>query len=379
LTRLAALAAVLAVALAGCGDVDRTIRGGGTVGGETLTVYSLLPQPGLGTPKDIVDGQKLALFDAGGKAGEYAINFIAIDEGRPGGEDGAVEAAVPLRDALKDPQITALIGPLGSDTAMAAVPLFNGAGVLEVTPGAGYPGFTEPLGPGEPERWQVGGRDTLARLAGDDIAQAPALLAAAGGRDKRVAIEQEPGPVADAMVAALRDAGARIAEDPAAADAVVYAGEDPVNAAGVADGLAREAPDATIVLPDALTRAGVAGRLSPAARRRAVLVSSAPEPGSTPALREFEARFRETYGRAPGPYAAVGYESMRSVLAAVGRAGERAGSRQAVLEAYLDGTPRTGTLLGDYAIAADGRVDPARWTAFRFTRGGREYLPLGPG
>jgi ABC-type branched-subunit amino acid transport system substrate-binding protein len=367
---------VAALALTGCGSVDRTIRGGGTVGGTTLTVYTLLPQPGLGAPKDIVDGQKLALFEAGGPAGRYAINYIAIDEGRPGGEDGAVEAAVPLRDALADPQVTALIGPLGSDTAMAAVPLFNSAGVLEVTPGAGYPGFTEPIGPGEPERWQVGGRRTLARLAGDDIAQAPALLAAAGGRGARVAIEQEPGRVADAMVAALRDAGARVVEDPAAADAVIYAGEDPVNAAGVADGLAREAPGATIVLPDALTRAGIAGRLSEAARRRAVLVSRAPEPGSTPALRDFEARFRERYGRAPGPYAAVGYESMSSVLAAIGRAGERAGSRQAVLEAYLDGTPRTGTLLGDYTIAADGRVDPARWTAFRLTRGGREYLPL---
>ena len=108
------------------------------------------------------------------------------------------------------------------------------------------------------------------------------------------------------------------------------------------------------MLPDALTRAGIDGRLSREARRRAVLVSSAPEPGSTPALREFEARFRETYDRAPGPYAAVGYESMRGVLAAIGRAGERAGSRQAVLEAYLDGTPRTGALLGDYTIAADG-------------------------
>jgi len=386
LRRVLATAAALAVAaaLGGCGSgsgsVERIISRGGTVGGSTLTVYSLLQQPGLGAAKDMVDAQKLALFEARGTAGAYPINFIAIDEGRAGGEDGAVEAAVALRDAIADPQLTVMIGPSGSDTAMAAVPLLNSAGILEVTTGAGYPGFTDRVGPGEPERWQVGGRRTLARLTGDDRAQAPALLAAAraaaGGGDVRVAIEQEPGAVGDAMVAALRRAGARVVEDAAAADAVIYAGEDPVNAAGVADGLAREAPDAAIVLPDALTRAGVAGRLGAAARRRAVLVSSAPEPGSTPALRAFERRFRERYGRTAGPYAAVGYEAMRSVLAAIARAGDGAGSRQAVIDAYLDPAPRRSTLLGDYAIGADGRVEPARFTAFRLTGGRREYLRL---
>jgi branched-chain amino acid transport system substrate-binding protein len=376
LQRLAATAVALAAAavLAGCGSVDRIIENGGAVGGTTLTVYSLLPQPGLGASKDMVDGQKLALFETGGTAGGFAINFIAIDEGPAGGEDGAVEGAQALRDALADPQVTTLIGPVGSDTAMAAVPLFNAAGVLEVLPGAGYPGFTDPVGPGEPERWLPSGRRTLARLTGDDVAQAPALLAAAGGRGARVLIEQEPGPVADAQVAALRDAGARIVEDIADADAVIYAGEDPVNAAGVADGIASEAPGARIVLPDAVTRAGVAGELGAAARRRAVFVSSAPEPGSTPELRDFEDRFRERYGRAPGPYAAVGYESMRSVLDAIARAGRDAGRRQAVVDAYLDPAPRRDTLLGTYRIAADGRATPARFTAFRLVRGGRaEY------
>ena len=123
--------------------------------------------------------------------------------------------------------------------------------------------------------------------------------------------------MADALVAELRAAGARLVEDPARADAFAYAGEDPENAAGVADGLAREHPRTPVILPDAVTRGGVAGRLSAAARREAVLVSSAPEPGSTPALRRLEAAFREQFGREPGPYAAIGYEAMRSVLAAI--------------------------------------------------------------
>jgi ABC-type branched-subunit amino acid transport system substrate-binding protein len=105
-----------------------------------------------------------------------------------------------------------------------------------------------------------------------------------------------------------------------------------------------------------------------------VLVSAAPVPGSTPQLRRFEAAFRERFGRDPGPYAAIGYEAMRSVLAAIVRAGERAGTRQAVIDAYFAAAERTGTVLGDYRIAARGQISPARFTAFRVRGGRAEYL-----
>lgn len=326
----AAAAVVVATALTGCKSLENVARGGKVVG-DTLTVYSLLPQPGTGNARDFVDAEKLALYGTGGTAGDFAVNFVSIDEGR--------RSPLELRDALADPQITALIGPSSSETAKTVVPLLNSAGVLQVTPGAGYAGFTEPVRSGEPERWQPSGRRTLSRLAGDDTAQARALLAAAraatGRQDPRVAIEQEPGAVADGLVAALREAGARTVGDSSRADAVIYAGEDPGNAVGVADALADEAPRAAVVFPDTLTFAGVEDRLSPAARRRAVFVSSAPKPGSTPQLRDFAGRFRERYGRTPGPYAIVGYRAMGGVLDAISRAGNRAGYRQEVVDQYF--------------------------------------------
>ena len=378
--RSVALAAVLlaASALAGCGASREEINRGGRIAGTTLNVYSLLPEPGKGAGRDMVDAEKLALYEARGTAGPFAVNFLSIDEGAPGGRDGAREAAVALRDAVADPQVIAMIGPAGSDTGRAAIPLLNAAGILEVVPGAGYPGFTDALGPGEPERWQPSGHVTLARLVGDDTAQARAIVRAAaeasGRRSPRLTVEQEPGPYADALVDGLRAAGAEIEEDPARADAFAYAGEDPENAVAVADGLAQEHPRVPVVLPDAITRTGIAERLSPAARRSAVLVSVAPEPGSTPELRAFEADFRERFGRAPGPYAAIGYEAMRSVLAAIVTAGDRAGTRQAVLDAYFAATERRGTVLGDYALGPRGQVAPARFTAFRVRGGRAEYL-----
>lgn len=380
MSRAVASAAVLlaVAALTGCGASLEEINRGGRVVGTTLNVYSLLPAAGMGASRDIVDAEKLALYDARGTVGPFAINFLSIDEGEPGGRDGAREAAVALRDAIADPQVIALIGPAGSDTGRAAVPLLNAAGVLEVLPGAGYPGFTERFGPGEPDRWQPSGRTTLARLVGDDLQQAEAIVRAAaratGERAPRITVEQEPGPFADALVEGLRRAGAAIEEDPDKADAFAYSGEDPENAAGAADGIASEHPGKPILLPDALTRAGVRERLGAAARRHAVFVSSAPEPGSTSALRRFEADFRARFGREPGPYAPIGYEAMRSVLAAIAAAGDRANNRQAVIDAYFDATVRRDTVLGTYGIGPRGQVEPARFTAFR-VRGGRpEYV-----
>jgi ABC-type branched-subunit amino acid transport system substrate-binding protein len=143
----------------------------------------------------------------------------------------------------------------------------------------------------------------------------------------------------------------RLVDGPAAADAVVYAGED---ARAAARALPRRG---TVVLPDALARA--ADALDSGLRRRAVLVSSAPEPGSTPELEAFEAAFREAYGREPGPYAAVGYEGMRRVLAAIERAGAAASRRRRVIDAFFVAPPQ-----------------PPPFTAFRLRGGAREYLPL---
>ena len=65
---------------------------------------------------------------------------------------------------------------------------------------------------------------------------------------------------------------------------------------------------------------------------------------------------------------------MRSVLAAIVDAGDDAGGRQAVLDAYFAAAERRGTVLGDYALGPRGQVAPARFTAFRVRGGRAEYL-----
>ena len=62
------------------------------------------------------------------------------------------------------------------------------------------------------------------------------------------------------------------------------------------------------------------------------------------------------------------------MLAAIAAAGDRAGSRQAVIDAYFDAADHTGTVLGDYRIGPRGQLEPARFTAFRVRGVRAEYL-----
>jgi ABC-type branched-subunit amino acid transport system substrate-binding protein len=324
--RLAALAAV--AALAGCGSDRSTIERGGRVVGPNLTIYSSVPRPGEGLGRDLVDAEKLAIAQAGGRAGDFAINFVSISEG-PLGRDAPVKvAAAAAEQVIRDPQAIAVIGTLRSDTAMTTVPLLNAAGILQVSLGAGYPGFTRPIAPGEPEHWFPSGHPTFAREVGDDVDQAGTLVRAAG---KRVAIETEAGKVPEALADAVRTAaGDRLVGDPARADGIVYAGTDVRSAIGVAEALAREHPRARIVFPDELTRAGIASRLPRAVRRRSVFVTSAPPPDRT-----FADAFAAQFGRRPDPYAVLAYRAMRRVFEAIEAGGGRARLRHVTIERFL--------------------------------------------
>ena len=122
--RVALLAAVAAL-VAGCGQSkDEGISGGGKVIGRTVTVYSLTADPGAAN-RSFVDGEKLALSDAGGKAGDFAVNFTSLDLGTD--EDAQAEAT---RRAISDPQVIAAI----ADATRVTVPLLNAAGILQVAP-----------------------------------------------------------------------------------------------------------------------------------------------------------------------------------------------------------------------------------------------------
>ena len=128
------------------------------------------------------------------------------------------------------------------------------------------------------------------------------------------------------------------------------------------------------MLGDEVVRAGVEGRLRGRAARDAVFVSRAPEPGSTPALRAFESAFERTYGRRPGPYAALGHAAMTTVLAALTRAAQNddAGTRQRVIDAFFAAGTQS-TAVGPLTVEPDGVLAAPRFSTYRLNGGRRVY------
>ena len=262
-----------------------------------------------------------------------------------------------------------MIADLDSSAAASTAPLLNAAGILQVAPGAGYPGLTRRAagtGPGEPQRFVPAGDEerTYVRLLAPDSELAGPMIAAARGA-RTVAIEREATAagtaLGDALLRSARAAGLRPVTSSRSAGAVIYAGEDAETAAGVFDSVHAANPGARLIGGDALARAGLAEQLDRGARRRLSLISHAP--AVSPA---FARRFRTRFDRAPGPYAAVGYEAMALILDGIRRAGDRANIRPVLNQTVL-ASRRTRTLLGDY------RIDPAGDTTRRAT----QLLPAG--
>ena len=310
-TPLAAGLVALVLVFAGCG-AGEDIRGGGTVPGGSLTIAVLLPLhgPEAEAVRDMIAGAKLALHEAGGRVGKLRVGMAVYDSGVRRPDQVA-------RIAIEDIQIAAAIGGLRSRAAALEIPIFNAAGILHVSPGASDPALVT-----TPELYPSGER-TFFALAPDADAQAAAMLEAAG--EGPVAVERDTGRDAEALARAL-EAAAQDRLDPDA-DVVLYAGSDPDAAAGVARSLRGRA---RVIFGDAIARTGLAERLRGAARRRATFVAAVPQ--RVPA--EFAAEFSSRFGTEPGPYALLGYEAMRRVLAAIRDAAPKSIYRQRIIDAY---------------------------------------------
>src|SRR6202012_5712426 len=76
---LGALAAVAPV-LAGCGGVG--VSGASEATGNLLAVYSSLPLqgPDAAISAEIVDGERLALSQAGGQIGGLKVGYVSLDD-----------------------------------------------------------------------------------------------------------------------------------------------------------------------------------------------------------------------------------------------------------------------------------------------------------
>lgn len=395
-----ALVVLLALAVGGCGSSGggSTDGQGGTVSGDTLTIYSSLPLRGplAEASRAMVNGERLALADSGGTVGDWTIKFTSLDDSAgPEGWDAAATAD-NARKAAQDPTTIGYVGDADFGATAISIPVLNQSGIAQVSPAATYPGFTtrrDGTEKGEPEKYYPSGVRTFARVIPNDLVQgeAQAVLQREAGCTRTFVVESrevESRALAQAVQAALRPAGIAFAGTEAVdltpdgeyadlnaavrtarADCVVVAAaasDDPVPAL---EALHAGVPAARLFGPAVLARPALLARLNTGTQRALQLtrpvVDRANENAAALAVL---ARYRRAFGEPAPAEALYGYAAMALLIDTLRRAGERANDRTYVSQ-VLHRTPRRPSVLGPYAIRPDGDTTLRRYAAWSVAGG----------
>ncbi len=360
---------------------------GSSSSGKTVDFYSSLPLQGASTAQTtpMVNGMKLALQQAGGKAGQWTVKYTSLDDSTAAaGKWDPGQTAADARKAAADTKAVYYMGEFNSGASEVSIPILNEAGLPMVSPANTYVGLTtnQPgSAPGEPQKYYPTGTRTYLRIVPIDSIQAASDLLAmkqAGCTKVAVANDKEAYGQGLATLLGLEKGsyGINIVSDtgidPTAPNFRSYAstikgqGADCFFFAGiVSNGAVQITKDVHAALPtakvfgadgvctDAYTSAkkgGVPASLYPLLQCTVATQKLSAYPGG----KEFLAAYSKAYGTSsPDPYAIYGYEVMKLGLDTVAKLGAQGNSKSAVLKALFATTNRN-SVLGTYGFNKDG-------------------------
>jgi branched-chain amino acid transport system substrate-binding protein len=353
------LTAALAAGLtAGCSG------GGAQVTDEaTLSIYVSLPLRGPSGPdgRDAADGARLALADAGDSAGGIAVRARFLDDTEGSARDAhwtPAQAGANARMASQDSTTIAYLGEFESGATRASVPVTNAARVLQVSPASAAGDLVAPvLGSDQLPETQPSGSRSFGRVIPSDRAQA---LAGADWVDKmgiaRAATQSDGTAYGDAMASGFEDGVQRASIVRSAVQFLYYGGGPDLQPASLSQSVRR------LMVTDAELAPGV---FEP---RGTLATSAALDPTQLPASgQDFVDAFVVEYGRAPGRFAAYGYEAMAVILDSIDRASDPA-DRPAVIDAFFATTDRD-SIIGTYSIDDVGETTLDRMTGYELGAG----------
>ena len=180
------LLAALALGVTACGD-DEPEGGGSNDGGDNrgrgknLTVYSSVPLQGASRIQTtaVVNGAKLALEQAGNKAGPHTIKYESLDDSTAqAGNWTPEQESSNARKASQDDSTAVYLGTFNSGAAAVSIPILNEAGIPMISPANTDVGLTtdEPgAEPGEPDKYYPSGSRNYTRIVPKDTIQGAAL------------------------------------------------------------------------------------------------------------------------------------------------------------------------------------------------------------
>jgi branched-chain amino acid transport system substrate-binding protein len=386
-TAIAGLA-VIALTAAGCSSSGSSSpSGGSSSGGGTVDIYSSLPLQGASSAQTqpMVNGMKLALAQAGNKAGQWTVNYQSLDDSTAAaGKWDPGQTAANARKAGSDSKAVYYMGEFNSGASEVSVPILNAAGIPQVSPANTYVGLTTNLpgsAPGEPQKYYPNGTRNYLRIVPIDSIQAAADLMAmkeAGCTKVAVANDKEAYGQGLATLLGLEKGfyGVTITSDtgidPTSPNFRSYAstikgqGADCFFFAGiVSNGGVQIAKDVHSALPTAkvfggdgvctdsytnASKGGIPASLYPLTQCTVATQNLEAYPGG----KDFLAAYKAKYGVAdPDPYAIYGYETMKLGLDTIKSLGAQGNSKAAVLKALFSIKDRQ-SVLGTYGFNSNG-------------------------
>jgi len=390
---LSCLFGVLALGIVACGEEEEEGGGGGgTAEGTSLTIYSSLPLQGTSKEQSeaVINGEKLALKQAGSKVGKYTIKYESLDDStaqNPGTADEA-QTADNARQAVQDKSTIFYLGEFNSGGTKISLPILNKAGVPQISPSNTAVGLTtdEPgADPGEPEKYYPAQTRTYARIVPKDTIQGAALATTmqedgcktvhifndkttygAGlarnveGSAKELGLEVTGNDGTDKNAPNYRSLAQGID-----ADCFVGSGVTGENYIQAFKDVAAANPDIKLYGPDGVAEAAFTDPkeggipASVAARTKVTVATLSPEEFAKQGITEAEKFFSDfksefSISGQPDPYAIYGYETMKLALDTLEAVGDKANDRKAVIDQLINKTKGRKSVLGTYDIDENG-------------------------
>jgi branched-chain amino acid transport system substrate-binding protein len=383
----AAACLVLAVGAPACGDDDDD-GGGSEAGARTVSVYSSLPLQGAQRLQTtaMVDGIKLALEQAGGKAGNLKVSYTSLDDSTAQAGNWTPEATqANARRVAQDDQAIAYVGEFNSGASAISIPILNEIPIAQISPSNTAVGLTsdEPgADEGEPEKYYPSGERHYLRIVPKDTIQGAALATLMnedGCGNAYILNDKEVygAGLARNIESAAQEVGLEVLAnegiDPKApnfrsqaatikaegAECFVFAGVTPNGAVQLYKDVAAALPNAKLYGPDGVSNpeffdASEGGLPAEVAAKVKVTVATLSPEEYPPDGQEFFERFKEVYDvSAVDPYAIYGYEAMRLVLDTCEQLGSDCTDKQAMIDALFE-TKGRESVLGTYDIDENG-------------------------
>jgi branched-chain amino acid transport system substrate-binding protein len=390
-------ALALGVAACGGGDDNESSGGGGGEGRTSLTIYSSLPLQGDSRPQstDVVNGEKLALEEAGGKVGKFTIKYVSLDDATAAaGKWDPGQTSADARKAAQDPSTIVYLGEFNSGASAISIPILNESNTLQISPSNTYVGLTRAEGAdkGEPDKYYPAGKRTYGRVVPADHIQAAAQVTYQKDQGckktyilndkevygKGIAVQVESiGKAQGLQIAADEGIDTKAANFRTVAGKIKSSGADCLFFGGITQNKGVQVfkdvhaanPTMKLFGPDDIAESTFAEKIGSSVEKMTYITNPTLDPKLyPPAAQDFFAKFKEKFGKQPDPYAIYGYEAMKVALLAIQNAGDKGNDKQAVIDAFFKIKDRD-SVLGKYSIDENGDTTLSDYGANRVEGG----------